>query len=137
MKLVTFALKNNPALTYTGIWDGDQVIKTAADYPNMVALIEAGGVASAGDERFSVEDVILKAPLLPRKIVCVGRNYVAHAEELGNVVPDSPLLFVKLTTTVIGIGDTITWRTAVTEKVERWEGGKVGRLEGGTRCLLR
>ncbi len=34
-------------------------------------------------------------PLRPTKIVCVGRNYVEHARELGNVVPDRPLLFLK------------------------------------------
>ena len=34
-------------------------------------------------------------PLSPGKLVCVGRNYVAHAAELGNSVPDEPLLFIK------------------------------------------
>ena len=33
--------------------------------------------------------------LPPGKLVCVGRNYVAHAAELGNAVPDEPLLFIK------------------------------------------
>lgn len=37
----------------------------------------------------------LLAPLEPTKIVCVGRNYGAHARELGNQVPDEPLLFLK------------------------------------------
>jgi len=43
----------------------------------------------------------------PRKIVCVGRNYREHAAELGNVVPQQPLLFLKPSTAVIGDGDTI------------------------------
>jgi len=43
----------------------------------------------------------------PGKIVCVGRNYREHAAELGNVVPERPLLFFKPATAVIGDGDTI------------------------------
>jgi 2-keto-4-pentenoate hydratase/2-oxohepta-3-ene-1,7-dioic acid hydratase in catechol pathway len=43
----------------------------------------------------------------PGKIVCVGRNYAAHAKELGNAVPDRPLLFLKPPTSVIANGETI------------------------------
>ncbi|MGK7311009.1 MAG: fumarylacetoacetate hydrolase family protein [Candidatus Longimicrobiales bacterium M2_2A_002] len=43
----------------------------------------------------------------PGKIVCVGRNYVKHAEELGNTVPDEPLLFLKPPSALIGDGETI------------------------------
>lgn len=38
----------------------------------------------------------------PGKIICVGRNYAAHARELGNAVPERPLLFFKPTSAVIG-----------------------------------
>ncbi|MFO7893003.1 MAG: fumarylacetoacetate hydrolase family protein [Longimicrobiales bacterium] len=43
----------------------------------------------------------------PTKIVCVGRNYVKHAEELGNTVPEEPLLFLKPPSAVIASGETI------------------------------
>lgn len=43
----------------------------------------------------------------PTKIVCVGRNYAAHARELGNDVPDRPLLFLKPPSALIGDGDAI------------------------------
>lgn len=43
----------------------------------------------------------------PSKIVCVGRNYVAHAAELGNEVPSEPLLFLKPPSALIGTGDAI------------------------------
>lgn len=43
----------------------------------------------------------------PGKIVCVGRNYVDHAAELGNVAPERPLLFLKPPSAVIGDGDAI------------------------------
>ena len=45
--------------------------------------------------------------LRPTKIVCVGRNYAAHARELGNDVPERPLLFLKPASSVIGDGDSI------------------------------
>jgi 2-keto-4-pentenoate hydratase/2-oxohepta-3-ene-1,7-dioic acid hydratase in catechol pathway len=47
-------------------------------------------------------DVRLLAPCAPSKIVCVGRNYAAHAEELGNDLPEQPLLFLKPPSAVIG-----------------------------------
>jgi 2-keto-4-pentenoate hydratase/2-oxohepta-3-ene-1,7-dioic acid hydratase in catechol pathway len=45
--------------------------------------------------------------LTPSKIVCVGRNYRAHAAEMGNDVPKEPLLFLKPPTSIIGDGGTI------------------------------
>jgi 2-keto-4-pentenoate hydratase/2-oxohepta-3-ene-1,7-dioic acid hydratase in catechol pathway len=43
----------------------------------------------------------------PTKIVCVGRNYLEHAKELGNTVPDSPLIFLKPPSSLIGEGEAI------------------------------
>ena len=43
----------------------------------------------------------------PSKIICVGRNYAAHAKELGNEVPDRPLLFLKPPSSIIADGETI------------------------------
>ena len=43
----------------------------------------------------------------PSKIVCIGRNYVAHAAELGNEVPSEPLIFLKPPSALIGHGDAI------------------------------
>ena len=45
--------------------------------------------------------------MLPSKIVCVGKNYEAHAAEFGMEVPEEPLLFLKPSTAVIGPGDAI------------------------------
>lgn len=47
-------------------------------------------------------DVALLAPVAPSKIVCIGRNYRAHAEELGNEVPSEPLLFLKPPSSLLG-----------------------------------
>src|SRR6195952_5426412 len=46
----------------------------------------------------------LLAPILPSKVIAVGRNYADHAAELGNAVPDEPLIFIKPSTSVIGPG---------------------------------
>jgi acylpyruvate hydrolase len=45
--------------------------------------------------------------LTPRKIVCIGRNYAAHARELGNEVPEAPVVFLKPSTALVGDGGTI------------------------------
>jgi 2-keto-4-pentenoate hydratase/2-oxohepta-3-ene-1,7-dioic acid hydratase in catechol pathway len=50
---------------------------------------------------------MLLAPVLPSKLVCVGKNYAAHAAEFGMDVPEEPLLFLKPSTAVIGPGDAI------------------------------
>jgi 2-keto-4-pentenoate hydratase/2-oxohepta-3-ene-1,7-dioic acid hydratase in catechol pathway len=44
---------------------------------------------------------------LPSKIVCIGRNYLEHAKELGNDVPTEPLIFLKPPSSIIGDGDFI------------------------------
>ena len=58
-------------------------------------------------EEIPLDDVRLLAPVLPSKIVAVGKNYAAHAAEFGMSVPDEPLLFLKPSTAVIGPGDPI------------------------------
>ncbi|MFY1619754.1 fumarylacetoacetate hydrolase family protein [Micromonospora sp. WMMD736] len=57
--------------------------------------------------RWALSDVRLLSPILPSKVVCVGRNYADHAAELGNDVPKEPLLFLKPSTSVIGPRDAI------------------------------
>jgi 2-keto-4-pentenoate hydratase/2-oxohepta-3-ene-1,7-dioic acid hydratase in catechol pathway len=49
----------------------------------------------------------LHEPIAPSKIVCVGRNYREHAAELGNKMPDEPLLFLKAPSAIIFSGDEI------------------------------
>jgi len=57
--------------------------------------------------RWALADVRLLSPILPSKVVCVGRNYVEHAAEHGAPVPAEPLLFLKPSTAIIGPHDTI------------------------------
>ncbi len=66
-----------------------------------------GEAVVAGGRSYALESVTLVAPCTPTKLVCVGRNYAAHAKELGNEVPEEPLLFFKPPSAVIGPGEEI------------------------------
>jgi 2-keto-4-pentenoate hydratase/2-oxohepta-3-ene-1,7-dioic acid hydratase in catechol pathway len=65
----------------------------------------AGGLPDG--KPVALADVQLLAPVEPSKVVCVGRNYRAHAKELGNEVPTTPLLFLKPPSSVVGPQDAI------------------------------
>ncbi len=54
------------------------------------------------EERFEPGQIRVLAPVLPSKVVAVGLNYRAHAEETGMSLPEEPMLFLKPTTSVIG-----------------------------------
>jgi 2-keto-4-pentenoate hydratase/2-oxohepta-3-ene-1,7-dioic acid hydratase in catechol pathway len=58
-------------------------------------------------QRWALPDVRLLSPILPSKVVCVGRNYADHAAEQDANVPAEPLLFLKPSTAVIGPRDAI------------------------------
>jgi 2-keto-4-pentenoate hydratase/2-oxohepta-3-ene-1,7-dioic acid hydratase in catechol pathway len=58
-------------------------------------------------QRWALGDVRMLSPILPSKVVCVGRNYADHAAEHGAEVPKEPLLFLKPSTSVIGQQDVI------------------------------
>jgi 2-keto-4-pentenoate hydratase/2-oxohepta-3-ene-1,7-dioic acid hydratase in catechol pathway len=47
-------------------------------------------------------DVRLLAPILASKVVCMGKNYAAHAAETGSVAPEDPVIFLKPNTAIIG-----------------------------------
>ncbi len=59
------------------------------------------------DTALALSDVQLLAPVTPTKIVCVGRNYREHAAELGNKMPEEPLLFLKPSSSLIATDDKI------------------------------
>ena len=61
-----------------------------------------GSSVRTGDRTFSLDEVSLLAPCQPTKIICIGRNYAAHAEELGHGIPEHPLLFFKPPSAVTG-----------------------------------
>jgi 2-keto-4-pentenoate hydratase/2-oxohepta-3-ene-1,7-dioic acid hydratase in catechol pathway len=100
-KYIRFALSKDAEPTTThglyGILDGENVIETGSLFSKGFA------------EDHSLAAVRLLPPVLPSKIVCVGRNYVDHAKELGNDVPTEPLIFLKPPSSLITHGDNIVY----------------------------
>jgi 2-keto-4-pentenoate hydratase/2-oxohepta-3-ene-1,7-dioic acid hydratase in catechol pathway len=76
-----------------GVIEGDQVRPLSGEP-------WAGGLPEGRPVKLA--EVTLLAPVRPSKVVCIGRNYVAHARELGHEVPKQPLIFLKPSTSVIG-----------------------------------
>ena len=89
---------------------------------------------SRGFRSHSLKDCRLAAPVLPSKIVCVGRNYAAHAAELGNDMPKDPLIFLKPPSSVIGPGASIVL-PGYSHRVEHE--GELGLVVGKTCAHLK
>ncbi len=88
------------------------------EHPGTVATVSGDPLAAPvhyTGQRHLLADVRLLAPAIPRsKVVGIGRNYAAHAAELGNEVPAEPLVFWKPNTSVIGPGEPVV-RPATTD----------------------
>jgi 2-keto-4-pentenoate hydratase/2-oxohepta-3-ene-1,7-dioic acid hydratase in catechol pathway len=81
------------------------------------------------------EHATILVPVLPSKIVCVGRNYADHAKELGNEAPAEPILFLKPPSALLAPGGTIV-RPAASQRVD-FEGELalvIGRLASHVRA---
>ena len=92
---VSFAALQSPT-TAGGEPDGGDICAEIAEHP-------------FGDPTFTgrtwpLADVRLLAPILPTKVVCIGKNYADHVSEMGGEAPPAPLIFMKPSTTVIGPG---------------------------------
>ncbi len=97
MRIVRFR-KNKTSPTYWG-WLAEDRIGVLegspfADYRREEAIMPA-------------DSMEILQPVLPSKIICIGRNYVAHAEEHEAEVPELPLIFLKPPSAVIGNGEPI------------------------------
>src|SRR5918992_2629221 len=73
---------------------GEQLAAEIAEHP-------FGPVRLTG-RRWPLSDVRLLAPILPSKVVCIGKNYAEHAREMGGEPPANPIIFLKPPTAVIG-----------------------------------
>lgn len=91
------------------------------DGSSVLAFDEDETFASFANRRtgpaVAISDLRLLAPVAPSKVVCVGRNYREHAAELGNKMPDEPLLFLKAPSAIIGNNEPIQL-PAVSQQVE-------------------
>lgn len=81
-----------------------------------IDIVEGDPFAGLSPIRLSypVERVKFLPPILPKKLWCVGRNYLGHVRELENEVPKEPLIFMKSVSAIIGSNDFI--------KIPSWAG---------------
>ena len=90
-----------------------------ADGPARARTLDYGALRRDRKVMIPLEDVRLAAPIRrPPKIICVGLNYRAHAEEQGKTPPSSPMLFSKASNIVIGPGEEIHIPAGVSEKID-------------------
>ncbi|XP_028391146.1 fumarylacetoacetate hydrolase domain-containing protein 2-like [Dendronephthya gigantea] len=127
MRLVQFFHNNNTRIGVEVSENGDIVDITAVDasIPNDTrSFLEAGDsaltaarrAASSGKCVIKREDVKIKAPIQsPEKIICLGMNYVDHCVEQNQPIPETPILFFKLPSAVIGAEDIIVCPDIVKE----------------------
>lgn len=99
MKVCRFAHPKLQAPRYASIQDGLLHPYSPTFFPDVNEADEVTGL--------SLKEARLLAPVEPSKIVCVGRNYREHAAELGNKMPDEPLLFLKAPSAIVGTEERI------------------------------
>lgn len=95
MRIARFSLADGAAF---GVIEDDLVIPIVG---HPFAPIERSDVA------LPLAEVRLLAPVLPSKVVAIGKNYASHAAEMGGEVPENPLIFLKPSTSVIAHRDAI------------------------------
>ncbi len=68
--------------------------------------------------RFGLDEIRLLAPILPSKVVCIGKNYADHIEETGGEPPPEPVIFLKPSTSVCGPDDPIIRPAGLSERID-------------------
>jgi len=112
------------ALPEAGAAAGVDIPRTTADLLatwewERKAELAVEHAVETGEGLHDAADLERHAPVSdPEKVVCVGLNYRDHAEEGGNPIPDTPVLFSKFPTTVNDPGATVRWDPDLTEKVD-------------------
>jgi 2-keto-4-pentenoate hydratase/2-oxohepta-3-ene-1,7-dioic acid hydratase in catechol pathway len=110
VRIARFAVDDEPRF---GVVEVEDTNDPDADLVGTVAVVDGDPLyrpVQLTGERIPLADVRLLAPVIPRsKVACVGRNYAAHAEEMGNEIPKEPLIFLKPNTSVIGPRDGIVY----------------------------
>ena len=135
MKYCRILLNNEPrfALVETEGSTGRELI-TRIFLCDANARIPDLDAASRRIDAVPLDDAKLLAPVLPSKIVCMGRNYVAHAKELGHEVPKEPLIFLKASSALLDPGAQIR-RPRLSQEVH-YE-GELGVVIGRTCSKVR
>src|SRR5215813_9061625 len=106
--------------------NGDHPVAAPAPGDDQLLIAQLAGHPFGGREedikltgiRFPLSDVRLLAPILPSKVICIGKNYADHAREMGGEPPDEPVIFLKPSTAVCGPGDPIQRPTHLSERTD-------------------
>jgi 2-keto-4-pentenoate hydratase/2-oxohepta-3-ene-1,7-dioic acid hydratase in catechol pathway len=94
VRIARIAHSEGFAYAALGDADGQEVALEIAEQPFVKP--------SFTGRRWPVADIRLLAPVLPTKVVCIGKNYADHAREMGGEPPADPVMFIKPSTSVIG-----------------------------------
>lgn len=101
MRIARFTTGDDPQYGIVQQRDGRDMVFGITGDPLYTEIRPTGTVVP-------LEDVRLLAPVIPRsKVVCVGRNYAAHAAEMDEELPEQALFFLKPNTAVVGPGDPV------------------------------
>jgi 2-keto-4-pentenoate hydratase/2-oxohepta-3-ene-1,7-dioic acid hydratase in catechol pathway len=109
MKLVSFSAADK-RIRPGALIEDKKVIDLSGSYADAVAVITSGvtSVDAPSAKTFAIADVRLHAPLSnPPRVFAIGLNYRDHAKESGMEIPKTPVVFFKLTTSIIGPADNI------------------------------
>jgi 2-keto-4-pentenoate hydratase/2-oxohepta-3-ene-1,7-dioic acid hydratase in catechol pathway len=107
MKYCRFQLHDQPHYGLVESVAGVEQITRLLLSPPEAASGDLEDVPTKRTEHLALREAALLAPVRPSKIVCVGRNYRDHAEELGNEVPAEPLLFFKPPSSLLAPGSQV------------------------------
>lgn len=105
MRIARFSIDGNVAF---GAVEGQGTVESGDLVLDIIKGIPYADFELSGT-KVPLNKVRLLPPVLPNKVVAIGRNYAEHAAELGHEVPDAPITFFKPTTSVIGSGDAIEY----------------------------
>ena len=101
MRIARFSVADQIAF---GVVDGDPDAAAGSPDAAFVTAIDGHpfGPFELSAARFPLGEVRLLAPVVPSKVLGVGRNYAEHAREMGGEAPADPLVFLKPSTSVVG-----------------------------------
>jgi 2-keto-4-pentenoate hydratase/2-oxohepta-3-ene-1,7-dioic acid hydratase in catechol pathway len=122
VRFISFAYQGRESW---GLVERDGVVDLAdRSAPTLRAALEAGSLAEAAKRSsgrqpaIPLSEVRYRQPITnPDKILCVGLNYRAHAEEAGMPIPDHPSVFVRFADSQVAQGEA-TWRPRVSEQYD-------------------
>ena len=105
MKFLRFEYDNK---IKNGYYDGEKVVELKKDILTYFKK-NLEDITKDFQKSYSIDEINIIKPVEPSKIICIDLNYKDHAEEMNLELPESPVIFIKPSNTVIGYGDKIIY----------------------------